>query len=73
MLVHSHQNSRGSPETVSRAARLRRATDATDAADTDGTPHGYGDVSGSPGKRNLQATYMHRAGGGYPIKRRRRS
>ncbi|GHB67510.1 hypothetical protein GCM10010331_64280 [Streptomyces xanthochromogenes] len=27
VLVHSHQNSRGSPETVSRAASLRLATD----------------------------------------------
>ena len=27
VLVHSHQNSRGSPETDSRAARLRLATD----------------------------------------------
>lgn len=27
VLVHSHQNSRGRPETDSRAARLRLATD----------------------------------------------
>jgi hypothetical protein len=41
VLVHSHQNSRGSPETVSRTARLARRT--------------YGmDGMGSPGRKTVR-------------------